>query len=196
MENWGLVKVGRSVRFNNSSRTRVHISPRVSKRVSRIIVQNLIEDLNEVQFPKKFLRGVNLVDFSLLRKYVGAYWDNMIQIDASRSKQRRTILATFVHEVAHHVDQTMERHAQRGLTEERRKRGHHIHHIARLNDEEYLARGFEKYYSRTSAERELLRRRNPKLHTRITSLNRRYRNKGEESILASLVEQCQKLILG
>jgi len=170
MESWAVVRRNRRLYFSGPSRTRVHLSSR-----RKIDICPLLEDLNAVQFPKKYLRGIKQVQFTLMgKKLYGFYLGGNIWVDTSRKRLRRTILEIFVHEVAHHVHFEIEQNALKGLARESNKRGHFIHRYVKDDEEEYFARGFERFYSLDTRKRESLRRHNPKLYRRISRLHARY----------------------
>ena len=154
--------------LNTRGRTLLHIS----KRRKNFDISGLLEDLNTVRFPKSYLRGLKQVQLTILgKKYYGLYLDGNIWVDTKKKRKRSTVLETFVHEVAHHIHFNVDPGALLGLDREARCRGHYIHRKARGNDEEYFARGFERFYSLDPRKRESLRKRNPRLYNRICSLH-------------------------
>ncbi len=148
-----------------------------SRSAKKFDVFAFLRGLEQVGFPVKYTEGISQVNFTVLKKYYGWYEDNEIWVDVCRRRRSRTILATFVHEVAHHIDYGADEAISKQLTAERCRRGRRIHSQAGRGDDEYLARGFERFYSFRPRDRQDLRRHHPKLYRTIVALDRKYRSK-------------------
>ena len=155
----------------NQSLTRVEV-----KRRLKFDPFPLFRDLDRAGFPFAFAEGIRTVRFTVMSQgNVGIYFDGRVWVDVSYAGFGEA-LETFIHEVAHHIDEQEEVSARLG--EERKKRGKFLKSKhARRSDDEYLAVGFERYYSLDRKKRSLLRQQNPKLYRTIQRLHRRYSKK-------------------
>ena len=139
--------------------------------------QTLFSRLRDVRFPFKYTEGLDIINFTIIPSKsdcVGYYFDSKIWIDVSQEGIDR-VFSTFVHEIGHHVDDR-EGDVSQFLREERLKRAKHLHeNFSRRSDDEYLATGFEKFYSEDFSERRLLKRMNPLLYHTIQVLHRDYK---------------------
>ena len=164
---------GSPLRLVNNNRTSVWVSPRAKN----FDLNRLLKALEEINFPLRYTRGISSINFSILGnpRLFGYYDDGEIYIDVRKKHRLKTIIETIVHEIAHHLDTDAE--LSDGLSQERRRRGRYIHRIARDSNDEYFARGFERYYSLDPRDRQDLKRFNPRLYARIHKLHRLYRRK-------------------
>lgn len=181
MERWSVAecrtKDGPVYYLTNSSRTIV----KVSGRAKRFDLQKLLKALKKVDFPLSFTNGLSQINLIIFNKAgYGWYEDDEIFIDVKSKHWFRTIVDTFVHEVAHHIDYSSNKvlsEGQPALTRERKRRGNRIHKIAGQSDEEYFARGFERYYSIDPKKKEALRIQHPALYARIDALHDKHKSK-------------------
>ena len=155
----------------NKNRTSV----KINSRCSWFDIGAFLAALEEAQFPLKFTDGLDLINFTYIAKgrMYGRYSDDTIEIDIRFARRQATIVDTFVHEVAHHIDS--ENDISSILTAERKLCGRYVHSYARGSDDEYLARGFELFYSHDPRRRRRLRLHCPHLYRVIQRLDRRYR---------------------
>lgn len=162
-----------SLHLANRSRTLVKV-----KRGIKFRPEELFLRLQDVGFPLAYADGLEVIRFTTLTgSNRGWYLDGEATIDVSRGGAS-CVLETFVHEVGHHVDE--EEGASQGLDEERRKGARFLRSLgasdnARESEEEYLAAGFELFYSEDPKKRARLRARNPKLYRTIGRLDRQFR---------------------
>jgi hypothetical protein len=153
--------------LRNTSQTWI----RVSKRVPGFNPQLLLRQLNRVKFPIAYVEGLERIHLTGLGPNTrGLYLDNEVWVDVKRHS--KDMLATFVHEVAHHLDDLAE--ISPGLAEERRRRYRHLDDHNARRKSEYLAIGFERFYSGYPEDRRVMRRRNPKLYRTIMKLHRNF----------------------
>lgn len=176
MERWTLVprrnRGGPQFFIKNRSATQVWLGPRAR----RFDVDTLFRKLEEVQFPLRYTRGLKRVNFTILSPdYFGEYGDETVWVDTRRKHRLTTLVETFVHEVAHYLDEQYD-YSDR-LTKERKHKGKRIHRVAGQSDDEYFARGFERFYSIKPGARADLQKHHPVLFKKISSLHKRYASK-------------------
>jgi hypothetical protein len=133
--------------------------------------------LEKIKFPLKYTEGLERIYFTVLTGDAGGYYmDNKIWVDISQNQIDFTV-PIFVHEVGHHVEE--QEAISTFLHEERMKKSKHLRaKFSEKSDDEYLALGFEKYYSETPEARSALRKSNPMLYQAIRYLHKEYRLKG------------------
>lgn len=172
MEHWNVVKCRSDVAnffLLNKTKTLIRVSGRVG-----IDIAEFLAALEDVGFPLKFTEGLSLVNFTIIPggKYYGHYWGDVVTIDSRKKRRMRTLVETFVHEVAHHIDS--EDDFSELLTRERKKKGHLLHKRAKGSDSEYWARGFERFYSVDPDDKRALRQTCPKLYRMILRLHKEF----------------------
>ena len=175
MEHWNVALCdpakndGAKLFLLNRSKTLVSVHKRL--RFDPII---LFKRLEAVRFPVKYTEGLERIHFTIIPGTTAGYYiDNKIWVDVSQASIDST-METFMHEVGHHVDE--EECVAPFLHDERMKRSKHLHEIfSTRSDDEYLALGFEKFYSENPINKRELRKRNPLLYRTIQLLNRDYR---------------------
>ncbi len=174
MKRWKIVECqtrrGPRYYLDNGSSTVVSFS----RSAKKFDILALLRALDRVGFPLKYTEGIAQINFVALRKYFGWYQDNEIWIDVRPKHRFKTIFETFVHEVAHHIDYGADEAISKKLEAERNLRGRRIHCQAARSDDEYLARGFERFYSIRPGGKQDLRRHHPKLYRAISRLHREY----------------------
>ena len=180
MENWTLVsrrnRGGPQYYLNNRSKTLVWLA----HGAKTFDVHALFAKLEQVQFPLKYIKGMKKITFKTLQeRYFGEYWDGEIWIDTRRRHRMSTLVDTFVHEVAHFLDE--EYFFSHKLTDERKRKGKLIHKYATKSDEEYFARGFERFYSLNPENKKRLKKRNPELYKKIAVMHRQHRSKSKSA---------------
>jgi hypothetical protein len=180
MENWTLVsrrnRGGPQFYLNNRSKTLVWLGHGAKS----FDPHALFAKLEEVKFPLKYIKGMKKITFKTLKKtYFGEYWDGEIWIDSRKKHRMSTLVDTFVHEVAHFLDE--EYYLSHRLTAERKRKGKAVHTYAMKSDEEYFARGFERFYSLNPDKKKKLKKRNPELYKKIAALHRHHRSKSKSS---------------
>lgn len=178
MERWSVAKCrsrdGAKYYLANKSRTVITIAGRARN----FDLERLLTQLREVGFPLRFTNGLQQINFSILEKGTfGEYVDDEIWVDVRKKHRFKTLVETFVHEVAHHVDCTPVRTVSYELHNERKRRGQRIHNVAQRSDDEYFARGFERFYSIDPQDKRDLRKNNPRLYREISRLHRRYKSR-------------------
>lgn len=131
--------------------------------------------LDNVGFPLSFTDGIEYVNFTVITdkfNAAGYYVDNNIMIDIS-SDDVDFALETFMHEVGHYVDEN--ENISGVLQDERLRCAKHLEErFSSRTNAEYLAIGFEKFYSEKTGHRKALRKHNPMLYKNIMSLHRKY----------------------
>jgi hypothetical protein len=178
MERWSVAKCRSKdgTRYYLANRARTIIT--ITKRTKSFDIMKLMEKLQKVNFPLRFTKGIESINFSILDSNTyGEYGDDEVWVDVRKKRRLRTIVETFVHEVAHHVDYMRTTTLSGALHNERKRRGQYIHKIAAEDDEEYFARGFERFYSLDPRKKQALREHNPKLYRVIQRLHREYSHK-------------------
>jgi hypothetical protein len=178
MEKWSVAKCrskdGDIYYLANRQRTVI----KISKRNKNFDILKLLEKLEEVGFPLRFTNGIQQINFTILGKSdFGWYLDDEVAIDVKRKRRLKTLVETFVHEVAHHIDFSRIRTISYNLHSERKRKGRYIHSIASESDDEYFARGFERFYSLDPTQKSDLRKHNPKLYHEILRLHRQYKSR-------------------
>ena len=179
MERWRIAecrsKSSKKYYLANRSRTVV----KISARAKNFDVQSFLKELQKIKFPIRFTNNIQTITFSILGKRTfGLYCDDEIWIDVRKKHRMKTLVETFVHEVAHHVDLSGAHNSlDPKLKHERKMKGKYIHTIARQSDDEYFARGFERFYAINPKYKKRLRQRNPRLYRAIEQLHRKYRQK-------------------
>lgn len=180
MERWKLIhrrnRGGAQFYIDNRAKTLIWKSP-TSKTFD---IFTLFQKLEEVGFPVRFMNKIKRVNFQRLRcKAFGEYYDGELWIDTRRKHRLSTVVDTFVHEVAHNLDEEYD--FSNNLTEERKQKGSRIHRIAGESDDEYFARGFERFYSINANKKAALKKRNPKLYKRIAAIHRKFQSKAKKT---------------
>ena len=147
----------------------------VHKRLKYDPVQ-LFKRLESVNFPFRFTDGLEKIHFTIIPKSTAGYYvDNKIWVDVSQNGLDWAF-ETFIHEVGHHVDE--EEAVASFLHDERLKRSKYMHEIfSKRSDDEYLATGFEWFYSENHERKRALRKRTPLLYRAIQMLHRDYHRK-------------------
>jgi len=178
MERWSVARCrsrsGDKYYLANRNRTVVAIT----KRASKFDLELLLVKLREVGFPLRFTNGLQQINFVILNKGTfGEYLDDELWVDVRRKHRIKTLVETFIHEVAHHLDNSRSRTISFALHSERKRRGQRIHAVARKSDDEYFARGFERFYSIDPHDKRDLRKNNPKLYREIARLHRQYKSR-------------------
>jgi hypothetical protein len=179
MEKWRLIRRrnrgGPQYYLDNRAQTLVWTSP-TSKSFDILAIFHMLE---EVGFPLRFMNKIKRVNFQRLRdRAFGEYYDGELWIDTRRKHRLSTLIDTFVHEVAHNIDEEYD--FSNHLTEERKQKGTRIHKIAGQSDEEYFARGFERFYSMNPNKKAALKKRNPKLYKRIAAIHRKFKSRAKK----------------
>jgi len=175
MEYWKVVARQRRspLRLLNRNKTAVYVSPRATK----FDLDGFLRRLEKVGFPLKYTRKLHTINFTILpgTRTFGQYEDGEVWVDVRKKHRIKTLVETFVHEIAHHLD--LNDDLSSGLGHERHYRAAHIHRVAKDSNEEYFARGFERYYSTDSRDRKDLKLFNPRLYKRIQWLHNKHRRK-------------------
>lgn len=168
MRSWDLIQTGSKFFLDNGDETPIRKS-----RTCRIDIPALCQRMEDLGVPFAYTQG--LLDVYLTRHLPGIhgdYIDGKMRLVASQPDLERT----FIHELAHHVDDMVELTDDGLLSKERRTRGKHmVDPYAKHSDQEYLAVGFEVYYCGTVKERKKMRAKNPLLFSTIRRLHRRYK---------------------
>ena len=178
MERWRVARCRSrgGARYFLANRGRTQIA--ITRRSKNFDILKLMEALQKVGFPLRYMRGLEQINFTIMPKNTyGEYGLDEIWVDIRKKRRLRTLLETFVHEVAHHVDYMRKTTLDHALHQERKRRGQHIHRLAKQDDEEYFARGFERFYSLDPGKRATLKRKNPRLYRVINRLHREHRRK-------------------
>jgi hypothetical protein len=174
MEHWNIAALDRpegkcQYFLMNKCSTLVRVSRNVH--IDLGMVMSTMERLN---VPLGFTEGLERINFTILTGPArGWYVNDEIWIDCSRL-YRDEAIATFVHELGHHID---DREAISDLLhEERKRRGRMLRggREAGRSTSEYVAVGFEKFYSVDPRERISLHSRNPELYRAINRAHRKY----------------------
>lgn len=176
MERWKAVarRRGSPLRLLNNNGTQIW----VAHRAKRFDLNRLLGHLEAVGFPLRYTRGIHTINFTILGKNCfGQYDDGEVWVDVRKKHRMKTLVETFVHEVAHHLDLDSDSNLSKPFSKERRYRGAHIHTIARKSNDEYWARGFERYYSTDPRDRSDLKLYNPHLYKSIRKLHLQYKRK-------------------
>jgi hypothetical protein len=175
MENWNgtLMRSRQRNQFYLANRSRTLVKV---KKGLKFTPEQLFLQLQDVRFPLQYVEGLDAIYFTVIPKNVqGYYCDGTIWIDVSK-KGIGEVLETFVHEVGHFLDD--EEDLSGTLSEERKKRHRYLDDPnAKKDDGEYLATGFERFYSEDRKDRKALKRHNPKLHHIINALHRSFKRK-------------------
>jgi hypothetical protein len=152
----------------NKTKTLIRVSPRV-----HIDLGKIMSEIEKLGVPLKYSEGVEQITFTVLTGDARGWWKgDEIWVDASRL-YRDEAVTTLVHEFGHHMDD------REGLSDElhdeRKKKGKTLgNREARKDTEEYVAIGFEKFYSEDPSDRKRLRRQNPQLYEHIIKMHRKY----------------------
>jgi hypothetical protein len=168
---WAVGDADGGLALCNRSRTVV----RLAERASRVVdLGAFFAELEEAGVPFAYTEGLDEVYFTLLRGVHGDYFRSRIRL-SSGPRTRPILVRSFVHELAHHVDEAEGLSDREFIEEERRRAGNRMDNFARENSEEYVAYGFETFYFGTEEQRERLREHNPRLHQAILRTHARYR---------------------
>lgn len=145
-----------------------------SKSKGKVDMAALLAKLEEANVPLSYTKGVHEIQFTLMPGLHGDYFDGKIRL--SCMNQSLPIIAqTFVHELAHHVDEVEDISSSDDLMKEKKRKAKHIDDsYASKNIAEYIAVGFEVFYFGGEEERKKLRECNPKLYRTISRLHRKY----------------------
>ena len=174
MERWQLLKPKSRKksghRLANSSRTKVVINKRLCVNIDWVLKQ-----LEERDFPFAYIEGLKEINFTIIperSRAMGYYFQDKIVLDA-RPVCFEEIIESLIHEVAHHVEN---REAVSSiLREERLSSYKHLQlSFSSRNNDEYLALGFERFYSQDPKHREMLEEKNPQLYCMIMLLHLSY----------------------
>jgi hypothetical protein len=178
MNHWNLAACdpakndGASWFLRNRSSTQVSVSKR-----THFDPVKFFQRLDKIKFPLKYSEGLERISFTVLTGDAGGYYmDNRIWVDISQN-QIDHVVEIFTHEIGHHVEE--QEAISTFLHEERMKKAKHLHSkFSEKSDDEYMAIGFEKYYTEDPATRRELRKKNPLLYKTIQYLHREYHLKG------------------
>lgn len=180
MERWTLVqrrnRGGPQFYIKNRSKTLIWLSPKsVDYDIDRVMKM-----LEKVGFPVRMTYGLKKISFVRLNGCFGEYMGDEIWVDTNKHRPK-TVVDTIVHEVAHFLDEKHEitRKFNQKVSGERKRKGYLIHAIAGMSDDEYFARGFERFYSLNPDDRKILRKKNPKLFKIIQKLHLQYRSQSK-----------------
>jgi hypothetical protein len=156
----------------NRSRTLV----KINRKLRNFSLEQLLLCLQELEFPLKYTDGLDRITFTTMTgPSRGYYEDDCIMIDVSRVSSD-WVTSTFIHEVGHHVDE--HEIASDGMELERKRRHQYLNDpYSKQDDSEYLAVGFEKFYSGDRSDRSRMRKYNPKLFRSIKRLHDQYKNR-------------------
>lgn len=106
---------------------------------------------------------------------MGDYCDGRIRLSCS-SFYWEEIVRTLIHEIGHHVDDMEDISSEENLQEEFDQVGKTMfYQVGRKNVGEYLAVGFEIFYSGNKAEKRLLKDKHPALWKAVGKVHRRFR---------------------
>lgn len=157
------------IRLKNKTRTVLKINSR-----AQFDVWDVLERLDRAKFPLSMVDGIPAINFTYLKRMYGDYdyQTKVVRVDVRKSHRAATLAETIVHEVAHHLDRDDE--IAEKLTGERKRQGRFIHRRARESDDEYFARGFERFYSGDPQKRVRLRS-HKRLYRAILSLDRKHK---------------------
>lgn len=137
----------------------------------------LLTSLEEANVPLSYADGINEVQFTLLPLLHGDYFDGKIRLSCSNDSLK-ILSRTFVHELAHHIDDVEDISGIDELMVEKKRRAKYIDDkYAGKNVGEYIAVGFEVFYFGSSEEREKLMQMNPKLYRTIMRVHKKYTRK-------------------
>lgn len=173
MEHWNVaaVKGGKKDAqyvLLNKSTTRIRVNPRV-----HVDLGQIMSEIEKLGVPLKYSEGLEQINFSILTGDARGWWrGDEIWVDASRMYKEEAV-TTLTHELGHHMDD------REGLSDElhdeRKKKGKSLgNKEARKDTEEYVAIGFEKFYSPDPRDRRHLRKRNPQLYNTIMKMHKKY----------------------
>lgn len=156
----------------NKSKTTISFSKRSNADLAMIM-----NEMEEASVPFSYTNGVKKIYFTLLRSNThGDYSDGNIRLSCGRNS-RDMYASTFVHELAHHLDEEEDISGRDSIiTEKKRKARYLTDSYARKNVGEYIAVGFEVYYFGSRDERARMRKNNPKLWNVIRHIHRKYRD--------------------
>jgi len=149
VNSWNVEDVGsHTYVLLNSSDTLI----KLHKQMSEKRVFELMSRLEEVSFPLIFTEGLREVYLTYLNYYLAGDYDQVDRIRVSCSNRFiDTYHASFIHEVAHHLDNRYEFSSDKRLIKEWKKLSGSFEHVD-INDDvmgpgEYVAIGFERYYT-------------------------------------------------
>lgn len=165
-------RTGPQYYLTNRSRTLIKINPRLKN----FSLENVMVGLQELGIPFKYTDGLDVICFTIMTGTDrGWYEDGVIYIDVS-AVSRDLVIDTFVHELGHHVDEQEDVSA--GMTIERRLRYKHLRDpYSRKDNYEYVAVGFQKFYSGDHSDRQNMRKHNPRLYRALSDLHEQYKSK-------------------
>lgn len=174
MESWNVAACrshdGAELYLLNKSRTLVKVNKRLHFNPLPLLTR-----LESVRFPVKYTEGLDRIYFTVLTGDArGYYEDNKIWIDVSQNGIDE-VLETFVHEVSHHMED--QENIAHGLhTERMKKQLKWKDKFSHKSDDEYMALGFEQFYSESLNTKKRLRKTNPVLYGTIRALHLEHRH--------------------
>lgn len=170
MSSWNVVWVReRTFELMNKSSTLIHLSP--SSQVDVSLLMSRMEDLG---VPVAYTEELREIRFTKLRD-MGDYKDCVIRMSSNR-RTRESMDRVFVHELAHHVEETYDTCSNESIHAEKRSSAKHLPDgYAKKNVFEYFAVGFEVYYCGTREERKKMKTKNPILYRTIHEIHRNFR---------------------
>lgn len=156
----------------NRARTQIRFSRRVKVDLAKLLVQ-----MEEANVPLQYTNGLKEVYFTFLRGLYGCYLDDRVMISCDQHG-RECMDRTFIHELAHHLDEEEDISERPGMLEEKKK-SHKVlgDKHARDSVSEYVAIGFEVYYFGTKIQRKKMQRKCPRLWKTIRYIHRKYRSR-------------------
>lgn len=147
---------------------------RFTQRAEWLDIPWLMSKMEELNVPFAYTVGLKEIYFTMLQGLDGDYKNGLIRLSIGMGS-RYTLDRTFVHELAHHVDEAEDISGRESIiTEKKTSAKELVDTYARKNVCEYVAVGFEVFYCGSKKERSRLRKKNPKLYNVIRYIHRKY----------------------
>lgn len=142
------------------------------KQIEKKLIYDVINKLNELNVPLGYSDGVKLIRFTYLKSGLeGDYCNGFIRISCNNA-YKDTLHTTMIHELAHHVDFQNGIYEKKNIKKEwKKKRNRFVHINIRKEPCEYVAIGFEKFYT----EKKLLKKEHIELYKEINKIHRKYK---------------------
>lgn len=174
METWNVVEMDEGYVLLNSTATLIRLAKHV-----RMNVAELLDKMEELQIPLKYTSGLKEIYMTQLYRYGkhGDYLENHMRLSCGPN-DKEYLPKTFVHELAHHVDDREGIRLDEAVISEYKKHWRSLgDKYARKNVGEYVAIGFEIFYCGTKGEKSRLRKKNPRLYKAIRKTHLEYLSK-------------------
>lgn len=147
---------------------------RLSKRAN-VDLPLLMAKMEEANVPVAYTAELQDIYFTILTgPNAGDYdHDGKIRVSCS-SAAGWAIERTFIHEIAHHVDDNEDVSSRPEIMAEKKTKAKHLDSYAKKNSSEYVAIGFEIYYFGDKVERTRMRKKCKRLYWAIRTLHKKY----------------------